>query len=451
MKRIFFLSAIASALLLTGCGDATTDIVELESIEITEDEDDHDHDSEYEIESEGRLVVSDAASDLFTVFDLDTNESLDSFSSTFEGSSLSASAGYRYAVINNRSNDLTEFLDGGLWREDHVEHLHDYEQDPAFSDFTLIGSSPTHVITHDGQLAVFYDGDADLGIPSAVQVVTDTQIASEITDVPTLDFTINMHGVAEPRGDMLITSVRRDDAETLSAATILPDSVAVYHLHDDEYELEQSFDGECADLHGAAQNETAVAFGCGDGVLLLLEDDEVFSSSFIENIDVLDGVRVGSMYGHEHNEAFVGVASSHDGVGAILVSISPTSQSMGLIDWQASEGASPVAYGFSYEGEYLAILDNLGYVTLLEEHDEDGDVHWEFSQKIDVANASAAELEEGESFAMTASQHEEVLFITNPVSQQVLSLSLDDMQVSEEISLDFTPAAVVWLGIAEDH
>jgi len=434
MKNRLVLSAIASALLLAGCGDAETNIVELDPIEVPEDDHDHDdHDSDYEIESEGRLVVADAASNTLTVFDLDDNSVLDTFSATFDGSSVSASADYRFAVINSRANGLTEFLDGGLWREDHVEHLHDYEEAPSLSSFTLEGSQPTHVVTHDGQLAVFYDGNADTSMPAAVKVVTDTQIASEVTEVPTLEFTVNMHGVAEPRGDMLISTVRRDDAESRSANPILPDSVAVYHWHDGEYEEEQRFDGECADLHGAAQNEIAVAFGCSDGVLILNEDDEVFTSAFIDNIDGLGDLRIGTMYGHEHAEAFIGIASQHGGGSAILAD------------------AHAVSYGFSMGGEFFVILDDKGFVTLLEAHEEDGDTHWEFAHKIDMASASAANLAEGQSFSMAASQHEEALFVVDPVAQAILAVDLEAETTEALLELDFEPAGAVWLGIAEEH
>lgn len=453
MKNRLVLTAIASALILAGCGDAETNIVELDPIEAPDDDHDHDHDhdSEFEIESEGRLVVSDAASNTLTVFDLDDNSVLDTFTTTFDGSSVSASADYRFAVINSRSNGLTEFLDGGLWREDHVEHLHDYEEAPSFSDFTLEGSQPTHVVAYDGQLAVFYDGNADTSMPAGVKVVTDMQIASETSDVPTLEFTVNMHGVAEPRGDMLISTVRRDDAESRSSNPILPDSVAVFHWHDGEYEEEQRFDGECADLHGAAQNELAVAFGCSDGVLILNEDDEVFTSSFVENIDGLNDLRIGTMYGHEHSEAFIGIASQHGGGSAILANVSPITSTMSVIDWQPAADAHAVSYGFSMGGEYFAILDDKGFVTLLEEHEEDGDAHWEFAHKIDVASANAENLADGQSFSMSASQHEEVLFVVDPVAQAILAVDLESETTETLLELDFEPARAVWLGIAEAH
>lgn len=455
MKYKLMVTSITSVLMLGGCGDAETNIVELDPIAVPDEDhghdDDHDHDSEYEIESEGRLVVADNTSNSLTVFDLDNNSALDTFETMFEGSSLSASAGYRYAVINNRSNNLTEFLDGGLWREDHVAHLHDYKEAPALVDFSMTGSSPTHLVSHDGQLAVFYDGDAQANIPSAVKVVTDTDIASDLSDLPTLDFSVNMHGVAEPRGDMLISTFRRDDAETLSATALLPDSVVVYHFHGDEYEEEQRFDGACPDLHGAAQNELAVAFGCSDGVLVLTQDDDVFTNVFINNIDALNDVRIGTMYGHEAVSAFVGIASSHGGGSAILANVSPVTNTMSIIDWQPSTDASPVAYTFTHEGEYFAILDDKGFVTLLEAHEESDDTHWEFAHKIDVASESVASLAADEAFSMTASQYEARLFITNPVTQEVLSLEIESENVEPVLSLDFVPSSAVWVGIAEAH
>lgn len=454
MKNSLMLTAIASALILAGCGDAETNIVELDPIEVP-DEDDHSDDGhdhgDYEIESGGRLVVTDTASNTLTVIELDDISILDTFTSTFEGSSISASAGYRYAVISSRANGITEFLDGGLWREDHVDHLHDYKEAPALSDFSLEGSKPTHIVAHDGQLAVFYDGDAETSMPAGVKVVTDLQIASEIDDVPSLDFTVNMHGVAEPRGDMLISSVRRDDTVSVSSNPILPDSVAVFHYHDGEYEEEQRFDGECADLHGAAQNELAVAFGCGNGVLVLNEDDEVFTSAFVENIDSLNGLRIGTLYGHEHADTFIGVASQHGSGSAILANVSPVTNSMEVIDWKPEADAHAVSYGFTHEGEYFAILDDKGYVTLLEAHAEGGDTHWEFAHKIDVASANAGSLTDEQSFSMTVSQVEDMLFVVDPVAQAIWAVDLEDESATTLLSLDFVPSGAVWLGIAEAH
>ncbi len=194
-----------------------------------------------------------------------------------------------------------------------------------------------------------------------------------------------------------------------------------------------------------------MAFGCSDGVLILNEDDEVFTSAFIDNIDGLGALRIGTMYGHEHAEAFIGIASQHGGGSAILANVSPVTSTMSVIDWQPETDAHAVSYGFSMGGEFFVILDDKGFVTLLEAHEEDGDTHWEFAHKIDMASASAANLAEGQSFSMAASQHEEVLFVVDPVAQAILAVDLETETTATLLELEFEPAGAVWLGIAEEH
>ncbi len=109
-------------------------------------------------------------------------------------------------------------------------------------------------------------------------MLTDTDISGQTSELPHIDYSINMHGVAEPKGDYLLSTVRRDDAESTSAAKILPDQVGVYHLHDNEYEQEQLLDITCPDLHGAAQNEDYVVFGCSDSILVVHQHDDDYEA-----------------------------------------------------------------------------------------------------------------------------------------------------------------------------
>jgi len=451
--KLTFLAAAISSVLLTGCGDAETTIVELPPIE-----EEHDHDegeehnqNEYEIDSAGRLSVTDADSNALAIFDLDDNSLLDTFSLTHSGSALMHSADYRFAVVTSRANDLVEFIDGGLWREDHVEHLHDYEEAPAYSDFTLAGSRPTHVDGHNSQLAVFYDGDADSGIPASVQVVTDTDIAAETAEVNTLTFNVNMHGVAKPVDDMLIASVRRDDSETTSANPILPDSVGIYHRHDGDYEQEQLFAGECPDLHGAALNDEHVVFGCSDGVLVLHAHDEEYESLKVDNIDELNGMRIGTVYAHHDVETFIGIASQHGGGSAVLTAIDPELGEMEAIDWEPETNAHPVSYGFSFDGEHFLILDDLGYLSVLSAHEHDDHAHWELEERLDISDADLSLMPEGGAFSMTIAQNAAVVYVADPIAQHVLVINLESGETTGDIELDFVPSAVTWLGIAEAH
>ena len=171
----------------------------------------------------------------------------------------------------------------------------------------------------------------------------------------------------------------------------------------------------------------------------------------IENIDALGELRVGTLYGHEHAHAFIGIASQHGGGSAILTNISAETLTMSVIDWQPEEDAKAVAYSFSHEGEYFAILDDKGFLTLLEAHEEEGDTHWEFAHKIDVASASAADLGEDQAFSMSASMHRDAIYVTDPVAQTVITVDAETETAETLLTLDFVPDSAVWLGIAESH
>ena len=189
MTKLFKLKLIALAIsstLITACGDAETNIVEKDPIEVPDDGHDHgdggDHGDEYTIDSLGRLAILAGDSNEANFFDLDDNELLDTFTLTNDSNTLSSSPDFRYAVIASRAQDYLGFIDGGLWREDHGAHLHDYEQSPEFSSYELTsGSRPTHLVKHDGKLAVFYDGDAASGTIASVEVLTDNDRSEEHT------------------------------------------------------------------------------------------------------------------------------------------------------------------------------------------------------------------------------------------------------------------------------
>ena len=454
MKKTFKLSLIAtlcSTLWLTGCGDAKTTINEKESEQPATDHD-HDHGSggDITIDSLGRLAISAPDSDQISVFDLDDSELVGQFSTTYAGSRITASAGYRYLVITNRENGHTGFIDGGLWREDHVAHLHDYEQAPATIDFHIDSNQPTHVVKHEGLMAIFNDGNADTSTNASVNLLTDENITAAKTDSEVITFDMNMHGVAEPRGDFILTTVRRDDATSTSSAKILPDQVAVYHKHGDEYEQDVIFDTTCPNLHGAAQSENFVAFGCGDGVFLAKDDGHDFDVSKIANLDNFDTRRVGSLYGHHSHNALIGVASAR-GTTPLLVTVDATKGAMSAIDWQPQTDAAPVSYGFSVDGDVFVILDNQGYLTLLKSHLHNGETEWEFASRVDFTEQDVSTMPDGQSFSLVMSQHADTAYISDPIANTIVAVDLADGDVTTALSLDFTPANISWLGIKNEE
>ena len=460
MKELYKLKLIAlaiSATFITACGDAETNIVEKDPIVVEDehdhgDDDDHDHDDGYTIDSLGRLAVLADDSNVVSFFDLDDNTLLDTFTLNDDSNTLAASPDFRYALIANRTQDYLGFIDSGLWREDHGEHLHDYKQSPAFSSYELTsGSRPTHLVSHDGQLAIFYDGDADSGTVASVEVLTDNDITSATTTLPGISYDINMHGVAEPRGEHLLSTLRRDDADSTSVAKVLPDQVGVYHFHDGEYELEQTLSVTCPDLHGAAQNHDTVIFGCGDGVLLAHQQDDEYEAEKIANIAAVGDLRIGTIYGHENSETFIGIASGHGGGEAVIVSINPASAEMEELEWQPADGTTAVAYSFSAHGEHFLILDSLGFLNVFSAHDHDGEMHWELAGQVDITEQDVATMPDGMSFSMAVAQNSEFAYVADPIAQHIVQVHLEDLEIESEVELTFAPSAITWLGIAEEE
>ena len=441
MTKLFKLKLIALAIsstLITACGDAETNIVEKDPIEVPDDGHDHgdggDHGDEYTIDSLGRLAILAGDSNEANFFDLDDNELLDTFTLTNDSNTLSSSPDFRYAVIASRAQDYLGFIDGGLWREDHGAHLHDYEQSPEFSSYELTsGSRPTHLVKHDGKLAVFYDGDAASGTIASVEVLTDNDITNATATLPGISYDINMHGVAEPRGEHLLATIRRDDAQSTSNAKILPDQVGVYHFHDGEYELEQTLELTCPDLHGAAQNHDYVAFGCSDGVLLAHQHDDEYEAEKIANIAAVGDLRIGSIYGHEDSETFIGVASGHGGGPAVIVSINPAKAEMEELEWQLADGASAVSYSFSANGEHFLVLDSLGFLNVLEAHAHDDHIHCELAGQVDITQEDVTTMPEGMKFSMTVAQNGQFAYVADPIAQHVVKVHLEDLEVEGEL------------------
>lgn len=434
---------------LAACDSAKTNIVEKDPI--TKPGDDHDHGSH---EGHGRLLVINASNPEAAVYDLEDGSLLDTLALSSVPRAVYASGGYRYGVLSGNASDPIRFIDGGLWQEEHLDHMDVYEEAPALLDYNLAGTNPTHFVSHEGQLAIFFDGNASPLTPARVAVLSDADIASPSS----IEFDVNMHGVALPRGDTVFVSWRRDNTETTSnipttpASNPLPDQVAVYHLHDGAYEQEQILDVTCPDLHGAAQNENYIIFGCSDGVLLVHEHDGEFEAEKILNSEeVAEGLRISSIYGHEHSEQFIGLARAHGGTGVQWFVIDPAERKMEVIDWQPVGNTQVVGRGFSFKAEQFLVLDNQGYLTVLEPHEHDGETHWEFAERLDITEEDIADLPTGTNFSLTVSQNGHTAYVSDPIAQHVVVVDLEEGEIVDEIETDFAPASLVWLGIREVH
>ena len=109
LKRFKLSALVCTLTLLTACN---SEIDKMAAEQSKQKDNDHKHET---IVSKGRLAISHADQASVSLFELDKNQLLDSFNTTHIVDGLYASPGLRYAVLVQRTNDLVEFVDGGLY------------------------------------------------------------------------------------------------------------------------------------------------------------------------------------------------------------------------------------------------------------------------------------------------------------------------------------------------
>lgn len=447
VKPIRTVSLAVAAALLAACGGTEVTINEKDPIVI--ENPDHDHD---EVNANGRLVVTALDSAYVQVLELPAATELSSFLAQAIPSALYASADHRYAAVVQRTQDLVQFIDGGLWQENHVDHMHDYQAAPKLAAFELTQVRPTHFTASAGQLTVFFDGNSATGAAAGVAVLTDADIGSDAADYPQLSYQTHQHGAAQARGEYLLSSIR-----DVNSSTSLPESVGLYEQHGDHYHLEHTFTETCPGLHGSAQNHDYIAFGCTDGVLLINQTDTEFvASKLLNTADFTGSMRIGTLEGAQNAEHFIGLA------GTTVFAIHPADNEMTLLDWQPGTATAISGYGFAEQGEKFLLLDNTGALTIFNYHGHEHDhVHtlaegdaFEYVTKIALNTGSNTTLPEGSSFNLAISASDDKVYVSNPITRQVLTIDLHDGEVVAEQELNYVPGKMVWLGIAtpaEDH
>lgn len=428
------LTLIMIAALLSGCGGSDTKIVEREPVPIEDDhghDDDHDHDDEL---TQGRLLISAKDQAKVSIIDIKEKQLLEEFTFTEAPSAIYASPSYRYGYVIQRTADLVNVIDSGLSQEDHGDHKDDVIEAPMQMSFNANGSRPTHFTGNHTQSVIFYDGNAATATPASVSVYSESDIANN-TAGTRLQYTTHMHGAAQGRGDYLISTVR--DAATEST---LPDRVAVYKAEAGVFTEQEIFTETCPGLHGSAQNENQIAFGCTDGVLVITQNGDNFTAAKIANPTRFTGTtRIGTVLGDEALEQFVGIAAGQ------FFALDTAAASITPINWLDTSLATPptaLAYGFADAGELFVILDNQGGLTVIHTHD------WAVVDRLQVITSNIAALPTGSRFelAITPGHH---IYVSDPIANQIKQVDLDSLNVTDSIQLDFVPNKFTWLGIAE--
>jgi len=388
----------------------------------------HEH---TDIDTAGRLALFDTDASQLKVLDLDNSEVIASMAVDGEAPRLYASPGNRYAVAIQRGEDLVSFVDGGLYTEDHGDHMHDYAETPSMLSLTLNDHKPTHYSSGESEGVVFFDGgDA---ASSKVTVFSDATLGSGAT-VASLPLDNNMHGVAKMiDGHLFVTY--RDSSIT---DTTLPAAVDRYHRDGSDFEFEERYTETCPRLHGAAANTHSLGFGCSDGVLVIDLHETGYPATKLNNpVGLAEGARIGTLVANHDVEELVGIA------GDRLFVIHPESAAEVYHELELGEGVGRLAQGFTTHGEVFYVLGDDGDLRLF-----DPAHGWELITTAELMDAPGEE----DTLAVITSAAQARLFVLH--NQSVIEVDAIDGDIVRTIDLGFSASAIAWLGLAEaghDH
>ena len=259
MKKIInFSGLILSSILLTACGGG--DGSSSSNPPITDEKPNLEH-------QQGRLLIltEDLDRPQLNLYDLAQKQSIHNAQLSFNPSAIHASAGYRYGVLMNRTQGVVNFYDSGL----SLNKGHLSSQTPQLLKYQLNGASPTHYRNFNDQAAIFYDGNNDQS--SKFDVFKDQDIFNNSVASQSLPF--KHHGVAEPRGDLVLSTYLADGQSKVSI-------VKSYGIHGDHFHEQQTLSNPCSGLHGASSIQKFSAFGCEDGVLVVEQQGQKFTEPY---------------------------------------------------------------------------------------------------------------------------------------------------------------------------
>ncbi|MFM7330771.1 MAG: hypothetical protein ACKO1L_03780 [Brachymonas sp.] len=426
-KRRWLFATVVATALLAACGGGV-------------DSDDKDDHGTIFIDTSGRLALTEQNSNTLRIHDLDSGNVEASHVLANVPSAVYASPGGRYAVVPQRTNDLVQFFDGGVWQEDHGDHLHDYKQASKPMSYTLVGARPTHYDVQAGvQAAFFMDGNAS-ATPvqnAGVRLFTDNSIAAGNT-AASLALSLPIHGLGEPVGNKLLTVARANDAPDT-----LPTHLTLYQRNGSGYSFDRQLPARCNGMHGSFSSGSSTLVGCSDGMLLVKH----LSASTVSDGQILSTpLRVGTIAGHPRlPNHFIGIAT--DGVAPATVTTrfyavnGETAAVSNLTPEGWVNGRVRRAHGFDSSGQRFFIIDDLGTLTVSQRQG----TGWVNLARVTGAIPTMPTAAPWPAIAANGAKNE--VYITDPVAKQLITVNSTNGAVVTRRSLGYTPAALAWLGI----
>lgn len=419
------LLALAATAFLAACGGG---------------DDDHAHTNTV-IDTAGRLAIAESAATGVRVFDLDSKAVAATIAMDSAPSALYTSPNGRYAVAYQGTAGKVQFIDGGIWQEDHTDHLHDYKQASAKVDWTLTGTAPSHFDVQTGvQATVYFDGNATAtpAQNAKVSVLTDDSIGGKKA-AASLDLAYAVHGFGEPVGNKLLTVFRAADA-----TSTLPTHLELYQRSGTGYTYDRRLDTRCEGMHGSFSSGSHTVAGCMDGVLVVTHT----SAATVTDKKLATPLRVTAVVGHPKlSGQFIGIGT--EGTTAAppvttrfyaIDAAAGTSATLPLAGWDT--GLVRRAHAMDRSGTRFAVVDDKG--SLRTAVRQSGT----WAAGVVVTGVVPTMPTAAPWPAIAVNQAKDEFYVTDPVAKQLVTVNSQTGAVVSRTDLGFVPSAITWTGIA---
>lgn len=427
------LLSIAAAALMAACGGGS--------------DDDHAHEDTF-LDTAGRLAITQHDARDVRVHDLDSPAAAVQATYTMDHvpSQIYTSPQSRYAVVVQRLNDQVQFIDGGIWQEDHGSHEHDYKQGSRLMSWKLTGSRPTHYDVQAGKQAAFFmDGNASAtpAQNAGVRVFDDAGIARASNQLlASLDLNLPIHGIGEPVDNKLLTVSRADDAPDT-----LPTHLELYLRNGTGFNYARQIPTRCNGMHGSFSSGNHTATGCLDGMLLVRH---ITATDVDNGQKLLTPVRIGTIAGHPKlPDRFFGIGNQGSNaappVTTRFFAVDATGNAARVNEvvpqgWEA--GRVRRAHAFDRSGQRFYILDNEGALTVMQHQADSG---WTTAARIPafVPNMPTA----APWPVIVANGAKDEIYMTDPLASQLIVASAVNGTVAARHALNYVPSGAAWVGI----
>lgn len=398
----------------------------------------------------GRLVFADHEQPVLRILDLDSGETTHSFPVPLPNAGLATTSDGRHIVVKAGDEAGTiRFLDSGVVRESHGDHDDVEKLTPRLLDLIVTGDKPAHVVSGDGQLALFYDGERPWLRKSEPKVVLLDLAALGKASPKSIVWKspAPQHGIAIPLGQRrLLVSVpnptyakgedrsassRPNGFEILDTAGKPEGWKRVFSVNDPTKP-----EASCRLFHGHAAIKNTHVFGCaegdGGGILVLRQDGKSFAT---HKLAYPDGRRTSAIKGGggRYLVGNYGLKSPYDA----LLRIDPSATSLSEADVLPVPGDQGACqFEVSSNGKRLANLTADGWLRV----DEIAPI-WK-----EVASFEAVPAFDCAYGAKTPTPNLAIIgasaFVSDPTNSRIREYNLDTLKQALDLPVEGKPTII---------